>query len=68
LLSFHQLSFSILRLYADITLVSFLMTLDSAAQIREYCHTYLGNSSSVDAFCDGFIAQRDFVLGFDTSS
>jgi hypothetical protein len=47
----------------DTTLVTFLMTLDSAADIREYCHAYLGNTSQVDAFCDSFCAQRDFFLG-----
>lgn len=48
---------------SDVTLVSFLMTLDSALQIREYCHAYLGNTNAVDAFCDAFVAQRDFLLG-----
>ncbi len=50
---------------SDTTLVTFLMTLESTAQIREYCYAYLGSSSKVDAFCDAFVAQRDFVLGYD---
>lgn len=40
------------------------MTLDQPAQIREYCNIYLGNSQSVDAFADAFVAQRDFLLGY----
>eukprot|EP00455_Lapot_gusevi_P005049 TRINITY_DN1212_c0_g1_i9.p1 TRINITY_DN1212_c0_g1~~TRINITY_DN1212_c0_g1_i9.p1 ORF type:complete len:202 (-),score=96.61 TRINITY_DN1212_c0_g1_i9:112-693(-) len=44
----------------DITLVSFLNTLDSPNQIREYLHQYLGDSPAVEQFYNNFLINRDF--------
>jgi hypothetical protein len=45
----------------DTTLVQFLMTLRQEDEIRRYVAAVLGSSPAVDAFAEGFIAQRDFV-------
>eukprot|EP00934_Nitzschia_sp_Nitz4_P002864 Nitzschia sp. Nitz4//scaffold22_size323478//313194//316554//NITZ4_000596-RA/size323478-processed-gene-0.430-mRNA-1//1//CDS//3329543204//2854//frame0 len=42
----------------DLTLVAFCMTLNDAAEIRQYLTTYLGSSSQVNNFATEFINRR----------
>jgi len=44
----------------DTTLVEFLMTVDSEAEIREHLYTYLGKSDEVKEFASGFLQHKNF--------
>jgi hypothetical protein len=42
----------------DLTLVSFCMTLNDPAEIRQYLTAYLGSTPQVNGFATDFIAKR----------
>eukprot|EP00736_Rhodelphis_marinus_P009923 Rmarinus@m.18859 len=44
----------------DLTLVEFLFSLKSKLEVEEYAHQYLGVSSKVSEFVDGFYERRSF--------
>ena len=47
---------------SDVTLVHFLLTLDSRSQIEEYIAEYLGQSDKTSKFTAGFLRFRDQAL------
>jgi hypothetical protein len=48
---------------SDTGLIDFCFTLSSDAEVREYFTTYLGASSAARAFCEEFLARKDFEVG-----
>lgn len=51
---------------SDITLATFLMTVDTDTEIYEYVHSYLGINNAADEFASGFIQQKSFDLSNQT--
>eukprot|EP00475_Leptophrys_vorax_P022715 TRINITY_DN30935_c0_g1_i1.p1 TRINITY_DN30935_c0_g1~~TRINITY_DN30935_c0_g1_i1.p1 ORF type:complete len:881 (+),score=310.11 TRINITY_DN30935_c0_g1_i1:1965-4607(+) len=45
----------------DITLISFLTSLNSADAIKDYIYEYLGRSAQVEEFANEFILHKEFV-------
>jgi len=52
---------------ADISLAHYLMTLDNPTLIRETITQYLGESTGVKEFADGFLQNKGFETGKDVS-
>lgn len=52
----------------DLTLVQFLMTVESPEEIKEYIHSTLGHKAGVSQFITGFLANKDFATEASTKA